>query len=396
MTATSPRSATCRSCHEELQPSDNFCRRCGARSAPSAPRRWRAWILASVASTALVSALCIFGTAAIQKAHGTGVKPATMAKAGTGHSPHGSGEMPELSAATLSLNSNLETLLSQARSAPKDPAAWTAVGAALLDLLSTGPSSGEIQLEALDVFSYLLSISPDDVIALRALGDLCFDQRLFPKSLNYYDRYLKLQPTDQEVRSRRASTLTFLGRAGEAITELQEIAKAQPEAFQPLAYLSIALSQNGDIEQARAVGEQALTKAPSPEAKERFKSFLTSLTAPASGETPSTSQEASPQSTSSQPAPSSSAQWLTSLEGTIRNNPIAGRKFVSARFAEDTKTIFLTFADFPMDGMPEFARVKFLSSLKAAIPVSAASTITFIDQASNRVMHSEPIAPPSK
>lgn len=295
--------------------------------------------------------------------------------------------MPELSEATLSLNSDLGNLLSDARSTPKDPAAWTAVGAALLDLLSTTQSSGEIQLEALDVFSYLLSLSPDDVVALRALGDLCFDQRLFPKSLSYYDRYLKLQPTDQEVRSRRASTLTFLGRSTEAITELQEIAKAQPEAFQPLAYLSIALSQNGDLEQARAVGEQALKKAPSPEARERFQSFLSSLTAPATTENPRAAE----------PSPSSGATpWLTSLEEHIRTNPIAGRKFVGARFADDTKTIVLSFSDFPMEGMPEFARVKFLSSLKAVIPAGAASTITCIDQGSNRVMHSEPIAPPSK
>lgn len=391
MTANLPRSAICRSCHEELQASDNFCRRCGTRSTQSAPRRWRAWLAASIGITTLVSGVCVFGTSAIQRAHGTRVKPAAVVKSGTGHSPHSSGEMPELSAPTLALNSNLKGLLSQARSTPKDPAAWTAVGVALLDLLSTGPSSGEIQLEALDVFSYLLSIAPDDVIALRALGDLCFDQRLFPKSLNYYDRYLKLQPNDQEVRSRRASTLTFLGRAQEAITELQEIAKAQPEAFQPLAYLSIAFSQNGDIEQARVVGEQALTKAPSPEAKERFQSFLTSLTAPAPQGTPGTMQPTSSQQTSL-----SSTPWITSLEEHVRNNPIAGRKFVSARFAEDSKTVFLSFADFPMEGMPEFARVKFLSSLKAVIPPDTASTITCIDQASNRVMHTEPMTPTSK
>lgn len=383
MSTISSLSATCLSCHEELQPTDNFCRRCGSCATPSAPRRWRLWITTSISTAALLSVICVFGTSAIQKAHGTGVKPATVAKAGAGHSPHGSGEMPDLSASTLSLNNNLESLLSQARSNPKDPAAWTAVGAALLDLLSTAPSSGEIQLEALDVFSYLLSVSPDDVVALRALGDLCFDQRLFQKSLNYYDRYLKLQPADQEVRSRRASTLTFLGRSGEAITELKAIAEAQPEAFQPLAYLSIALSQNGDIDQARAVGEQALTKAPSPEARERFQSFLNSLTATAIKETPTTSQT----------APSTATTWLASLNELVQKNPIAGSKFRGIRFAEDTRTIFLSFSDFPMEGMPEFARVKFLSSIKASIPVGVASTITCIDQASNRVMHSEPLAP---
>ena len=325
--------------------------------------------------------VAMFGTSIIQRSHGTAVRP----KAASHENPHErtkEGGVPSVSEAALAKDPALLQLLERARSAPQDPEPWRALGSALLAEMSAAPSSTEIQFDALDIFSYLLTISPDDPLALRALGDLCFDQRLFLKSLSYYERYLKLNPQDHEIRSRRASTLTFVGRADEAVSELNEVVKHQPDAFQPLAYLSIALSQKGDIAQARIIGEQALAKAPSAESRERFQQFLSGLTA---DKETKTEAAAMPQEVTE------GAAWLVSLRDTIKNNPIAGPKFDDLSFESSSKEVTLSFSNFPMEGMPPFARTKFISSITSNIPADSAETLVFVDKESGRIMHTEKV-----
>jgi tetratricopeptide (TPR) repeat protein len=306
-----------------------------------------------------------------------------------GKNPHNferTDEMPEFSSAALSEDAPFQELLKAARSAPKDHAAWSAVGDAILERLISNPSSGELQIDALDTFSYLLTIEPNDAAAIRALGDLCFDQRLFQKALAYYERYLTLYPNDLDLRSRHASTLTFLGRPQEAVLELETVVAEQPNAFQPLAYLSIALSQKGDIEKARAVGEQALAQAPSPEARERFSAFLESLLTPDSSSSSPAAPRAETPTTTSQPATLAKESWLEKLEQTLRANPIAGPKVVGVAYREESKTVEISLTKFPMEAMPDFARQKFIGSLTPHLPHPLVTTLRFLDAESGRVM----------
>lgn len=381
-------SRNCGSCGELIQQSDNFCRRCGKGLKKVSSNRRGGLLIASVATTAVLVGVTTYGTSLIQRAHGSGVKPQANAHTNP-HDKTREGGVPGVSEAALGQNPALAQLLERARSAPKDADAWRAVGGALLEVIAASPSSTEIQFDALDVFSYLLSISPDDPLALRALGDLCFEQRLFDKSLSYYERYLKLNPTDNEVRSRRASTLTFIGRADEAVAELSQVVKEQPDTFQPLAYLSIALSQKGDIAQAKTVGEQALAKAPSAEARERFLGFLSGLSESKKVTGSEVSKEdikGKEERLSSEPA------WVVSLRDTIKQNPIAGPKFNELSISSDLKNITLSFSNFPMEGMPPFARAKFIGSMTAHIPSGSTETLTFLDKESGRIMHTEHIS----
>ena len=374
--------SACRFCGETLLHSDNFCRRCGKAVKTTSPKRLRALVAASVGTTVVLVIVAMYGTSIIQRANGSSVKP----KASSHENPHErakEGGVPSVSEVALAKDPAMSQLLERARSAPQDPEPWRALGRALLTEIAAAPSSTEIQFDALDIFSYLLTISPDDPLALRALGDLCFDQRLFPKSLSYYERYLKLNPQDHEIRSRRASTLTFVGRADEAVSELTDVVKHQPDAFQPLAYLSIALSQKGDISQARIVGEQALAKAPSAEARERFQQFLSGLTA---------AQEVKTEAKEMPQQISEGSTWLVSLRDTIKNNPIAGPKFDDLSFSSSDKAVTLLFSNFPMEGMPPFARTKFISSITNSIPADSAGSLIFRDKESGRVMHTENIS----
>jgi tetratricopeptide (TPR) repeat protein len=411
-----PKSIDCPNCTNKLQATDNFCSRCGTpiggnRSKSEAgpdttsfiPKRKEGkrarkggWLVFGVSLGAATVSAVVLGTGAIQRAHGKGVKPEKGAntailqsKSDIQVSGHVTGEIPTLSEATVKRNPLLKDLVSRAQASPKDPAGWSAVGVALTELMDESPSSGEIQLEAIDVFSYLLSISPDDIFALRVLGDLSFEQRLFQKALSYYERYLRINPTDIELRSRKASTLTFLGRTKDAISELQDITKAnaantasvgiQPIAiFQPLAYLSIALSQDGQFNEARKIGQEALLKAPSEEARERFSKFLNSL--PDKDIDPTTNTD--------------SSDWLSAIKSRIKSNQIAGSKFIDLQFNSDKSSLnkgelSLYFSQFPMEGMPEFAKIKFLSSIKEIIPPNSVGILKFIDQPTGRIMITE-------
>jgi hypothetical protein len=99
-----------------------------------------------------------------------------------------------------------------------------------------------------------------------------------------------------------------------------------------------------------------------------------------------TEAEAMPQQVSEGPT------WLVSLRDTIKNNPIAGPKFDDLSFSSSDKAVTLLFSNFPMEGMPPFAKTKFISSITKSIPAGSAGTLIFRDKESGRVMHTENIS----
>jgi hypothetical protein len=93
-----------------------------------------------------------------------------------------------------------------------------------------------------------------------------------------------------------------------------------------------------------------------------------------------------PNSESPASAPSS-LTGVAAFIAQVKNNPIAGPKFVGHEEIKDE--LRLTFKDFPMSQMPPFAKEKFFGSLKKAAEeanISQVKSISFIDLASGKVM----------
>jgi len=272
----------------------------------------------------------------------------------------------------------LAAMRQEVEKAPEDLSKLKMFAGMLGDALRSNPgASPALVFEAIDVFGRILQREPNDPTALVMMADVSFDQRAFTKALDFYERYLKIDPGDLGARSRYASTLTFLGRYDESIRELDSVLKTDPKNFPAMAYLAITYAQKGDISQAKKIGGSALQMAPSDEARARFSSFVASLETGAESETKSGGAQAQ-------------SSGLAGFEQALRGNPVAGPKFVRIE-ADSTDTLKLIYRDFPMSQMPPFAKEKFLGGVKAALlqnKLQAITKVEFTDAASRAVMES--------
>lgn len=216
-------------------------------------------------------------------------------------------------------------------------------------------------------------LAKDSPETLRELAMRSFEVKYFGGARDLYKQYLALKPDDVSVRSQYASTLSFLGEQQQAIQELEGILKQNPEHFQTLAFLSIVKASVGEREEAIQIGKKAIQLAPHQEAKDRLSAFLLKLEAPDLTSTEATTEN-------------SLVQYLQSHE-------ILSRKFVRLEEQKDSQTLDIYVHDFPMDKMPPFAKVAFLTALKREVQkaYSWVSQVQIVDEASKTILHNEPL-----
>jgi hypothetical protein len=213
---------------------------------------------------------------------------------------------------------------------------------------SQNPSSEKL-LEAVDLLSRILQVEPENPWALVQMAEISFNQKLFDKSADFYERYLKSNPEDTTIRTRLASSLTFSGASERAIKELETVIKTDPENFQALAFLAIAQNEVGNSEQARAFLSKAIALAPNEEAKSRLLKFGDSVGSLASSQNDFKTEQ----------TPSTE----NSLQIFLKNHPIAGPKFVA--LTPQGKDVYIDFSQFPMDKMPPVVKDKFTNAVAA-------------------------------
>jgi tetratricopeptide (TPR) repeat protein len=236
-----------------------------------------------------------------------------------------------------------------------------ALAAELWNLLpNEGDPAPGLVLEIIDTLSKILVLDDKDGESLLMLANLTFNQKVFTKSSEYFQRYLTIHPDDLEARSSYASTLTFIGRPQDAIVELDKVLAQTPNAFQPLAFKAITLGQMDKLEEAKSIGTKALQYAPNDEARKRFQGFLDSLTGQ--------------RNQNSEPA----------VVTYLKTHQIVGPKFVSFSTAGDTATVILK--EFPMSAMPPFAREKFDQALTSKLTTGSIKHVRLIDSATKEVL----------
>lgn len=175
--------------------------------------------------------------------------------------------------------------------------------------------------------------NPNSPRALALLGDLAFEHEInLPKATVYYVDSLKAKQA-VPVMLKLASVLTLQQQNEQAVKVLLEALKLEPNNFNANAYLSIAYSQLGRIEEAKLFGQKSLSLAPSAEAEARFSRFLATLSGP------------------------------KSLEDEIRGLPVVGDQVISVKKGEDG-VVKVAMRNFLLDKMPEFAREKFKNRIQ--------------------------------
>ncbi len=276
----------------------------------------------------------------------------------------------------------LSAMRKEVEASPNDLSKLRIYAGMLGDKLRANPDAPQaIVFEAIDVLSRILNADPNDPGALVMMADVSFDQKAFTKAADFYQRYLKLEPEDLGARARYASTLTFLGKYDESVTELNAVLKKDPKNFPAMAYLAITYAQSGNLPKAKELGNNALKVAPSEDARARFSAFVQSLDEEGAASSPERGNVAPQPAAAQAGGPAAPKTGIDGFIQAVRSNPIAGPKFATYESGKDG-TLRLLFRNFPMQGMPPFAKEKFFSNLKKAAAdagLSDVSELAFVD-----------------
>ncbi|MGB8413500.1 MAG: tetratricopeptide repeat protein [Candidatus Binatus sp.] len=288
----------------------------------------------------------------------------------------------------------------EARAKPGDVAAWSKFGAvamraAMFDQTYYG--------KAEEALGHVLKLDPDNLDALRGIGDIDYDHQRFDEAIAAYEHYLKKKPDDPEVRTDLGTMYFSTGNADQAVVQYKKVIAAHPGFFQAYLNLGVAYTQENKPDDAAAAFKQALALAPDDASRAQAKDLIARITgAPAAGasmqaESAAASSPAgtAAEETSGSPAVAPAAGKMDfhgAVEAMVRGLPIAGPKVGSVEWPDQLKARVLM-DSFPMDEMPPNAKESFLAELKLKIHkakkdhnISSPVEVDFVDGASGRVM----------
>lgn len=270
---------------------------------------------------------------------------------------------------------------------PRDLAAWDQYGDVCLRAAAFDSS---YYPKAVTAYAHVLKLDPDDLDALRGIGNIDFDQRKYDEAIAAYEHYLSKKPEDAEVRTDLGTMLLSSGSADQAVLQYRKVLETHPNFFEATFNLGIADGQMNDLNAARAAFEKAKVLAPNADARNRVTQMLAEL----GGTAVPATQGGSKLGQAAPAVSADSSSFKGAMERMLRDLPIAGPKVASVQWPSATRARVLM-DNFPMDQMPPFAAAKFISDLKSGIgdvksahDVHAKVEIDICDVASGRVMQS--------
>ncbi|MGH7931864.1 MAG: tetratricopeptide repeat protein, partial [Candidatus Binataceae bacterium] len=283
----------------------------------------------------------------------------------------------------------------KARANPNDIAAWDRLG----DVTErAGLFESSYYAKAREAYAHALKLNPDDLLALRGIGNIDFDDRKFDQAIAAYEHYLNKQPNDPDVRTDLATMYLSTGNADQAVVQYRKVLAKHPDFFQANFNLGVAYGEMNDLANARAAFAKALKLAPDQKARDRVNQMIAQVNsanagepAPGSAGLPAAQTAQSAASVPAANAPASST-FQAGLAAMLRSLPVAGPKVKTVQWPSEYKARVLM-DNFPMDQMPPFAAAKFLGDLKAGITqvkqvhkVTSAVEVDICDAASGHVM----------
>ena len=274
---------------------------------------------------------------------------------------------------------------------PNDVAAWDQLGdvserAAVFD--------SSYYTKAQNAYAHVLKLDPDNLDALRGVGNIDYDQRKYDEAIAAYEHYLGKKPDDPDVRTDLGTMYLSTGNADQAVVQYGKVLESHPDLFEANFNIGVAYAQMNNVAQARTAFERALKLAPNDNTRARVNQMLASLNGgPAANESnqPATNQQQAAAANSPAPNPDT---FQGAMEQMLRDLPIAGPKVSSVQWPSQNDARVLM-DNFPMDQMPPFAKAKFTGDLKSGIDrikaahhISGAIKVDICDAASGRVMQS--------
>jgi tetratricopeptide (TPR) repeat protein len=280
----------------------------------------------------------------------------------------------------------LADLVDKANAAPQDLKAWKTLAEAQSRASRIDSS---YRSAALSSYRHVLDLAPNDLDALRGVGNVYYDFEEFDKAIDYYQKYLQLNPDDPSVRTDLGTMYLYSNEADRAITEYQAVIAKKPEFFQAYFNLGIAYQEKGETNTAR----DFLVKAKSLTAEKAIQERIDQVLAQFTGG--NTTAQAPPPTAPSQitvPINPTLSPFQQAVEKLFRSHDIMGPRINRIEWTTSASARVLL-QNFPMAGMPTEVRERFLGKLrvqineaKATNNVSDTVTIELIDTDTNQIM----------
>ena len=385
----------CDSCGARLLREANFCVECGERQpgarAPrmgfSIPVNRYAPLLVVLAVVLIGGGAVLYGTmnpkipASVPRPDAPPAASGAASGAAGGNLPQGHPpiEIPE------QVKQTIRDMAQKAAAAPDDLDTWKR-------LAEVQYRAGQIEhgflADAAASYKHVLDNEPDNLDAIRSLGNIAFDQEQSDTASSYYERYLKLKPDDLSVQTDLATMYLAGGKADQAIQTYEAVLKTNPSFFQAQFNMAIAYRSLGDNGKTLAALEKARTMAPDDATRNQVDQLL----ARAKG-MPPPAAPAAPVSQAAAAAPlAAGGTFQADAETVFRGNPILGPKVQRIEWSgPESAKVYVR--DFPMDQMGDSMRAMFadrvrdrIKEKKQAHRVTQTARFELVDDGSGRVM----------
>jgi tetratricopeptide (TPR) repeat protein len=273
----------------------------------------------------------------------------------------------------------------KAEANPQDLQTWTHLSEVLY---RAGQIEGSYFDGARRAFEHILGIEPENLEAVRGLGNIAFEQNATDVAIGHYKKYLEKKPDDLSVRTDLGTMYLSANNVEEAVRTYDGVLKEEPTFFQAQFNLAIAYRTAGQDEAALAALRKAREFAPDDDTRNQIDQLL----ARADG---SAAAAAAPQGQApAAAAPAGGGDFRSSVETIFRTHSILASKVQRFDWKDDTNlTAVLT--GFPMTQMPPDMRNMFLTRMKERIAaakkergVEATVTIDLVDFESGEKMDS--------
>ena len=159
----------------------------------------------------------------------------------------------------------------QAQARPKDIAVWNRLGDVAFRSAAFDPANDD---KAREAFTHVLELDPDNLDALRGLGNVSFDQRRFDKAIAAYQQYLGRKPRDVQVLTDLGTMYLAQHNSHEAIARYAAALALEPGFFPAQFNLAVAYLMLNDKPHAREALARARAFAPGEAARTRIDLML--------------------------------------------------------------------------------------------------------------------------
>src|SRR5579872_683635 len=174
----------------------------------------------------------------------------------------------------------IDELQAKANAAPKDVAAWDRYGDAAERAAMFDPS---YYSRAADAYAHVLKLDPENLAALRGVGNIDYDRRHYDEAIAAYEHYLSRKPDDSRVRTDLGTMYLSSGNTDVAIVQYKKVLTAHPDFFEAYFNLGVAYAEQGNKPVAHGYFQKARTLAPDDKSRGEVDQMLAALGAGSEG-----------------------------------------------------------------------------------------------------------------